>query len=352
MIKIKICSTLTSLMRCVKKLDHDVASYLTLEHEEEKTMKQWYAKELAKLAHVSVRTLHHYDKIDLLKPSLRESNNYRLYSETDLLKLQQIIALKFFGFDLSQIKHLLNKHDDFLENFELQSTFLREKAASLLEADSILTRISHDCSNNKSIPWKKIIELIEVYKMTQQLEDAWVKEIFTPDELKEYSDFEAEMKSNATLEQKKIFEKDWFNLVDEFKENLQTDPSSEVGIELGRKLMDWINNLFGTKYAHLRTKKFEQGFGEGKGLEKNGLTPEIVSWMEKAMDAYWRQRIQSILFNVGNVSSSESLTAWNHVMDEMYGKEEARKATIPVLAFQDDSVSQEAKNWLKKVFKL
>ncbi len=63
-------------------------------------MTQWYAKELSNLTQVSVRTLHHYDQIGLLKPSLRQSNNYRLYSEKDLLKLQQIIALKFFGFEL------------------------------------------------------------------------------------------------------------------------------------------------------------------------------------------------------------------------------------------------------------
>ena len=75
-------------------------------------MKQWYAKELSQLTQVSVRTLHHYDKIGLLKPSLRQSNDYRLYSEKDLLKLQQIIALKFFGFELSQIKLLLAKQDD------------------------------------------------------------------------------------------------------------------------------------------------------------------------------------------------------------------------------------------------
>ncbi len=124
-------------------------------------MKQWYAKDLSELAKVSVRTLHHYDRIGLLKPSLRQSNNYRLYSEKDLLKLQQIIALKFFGFDLSQIKRLIASHDDVLENLNLQSKFLQEKAETLLEASAILKRIT-DGSNKKSIPWKQIIQLIEV----------------------------------------------------------------------------------------------------------------------------------------------------------------------------------------------
>ena len=59
-------------------------------------MKGWYIKAFADLTGVSVRTLHHYDKIGLLKPSIRQANGYRLYSEADLLKQQQIIALKFF----------------------------------------------------------------------------------------------------------------------------------------------------------------------------------------------------------------------------------------------------------------
>ena len=69
---------------------------------------------------MSVRTLHYYDKIDLLKPSLRLTNGYRLYSDKDLLKIQQIIALKFFGFELSQIKLLLVKQDDIVENLVMQ----------------------------------------------------------------------------------------------------------------------------------------------------------------------------------------------------------------------------------------
>lgn len=316
-------------------------------------MKRWHAKELAKLAQVSVRTLHHYDKIDLLKPSFRQSNNYRLYSEEDLLRLQQIIALKFFGFELSQIKQLLTKHDNASSNLAMQSRFLQEKAASLLEASSILDRISHDCSNDKSIPWKKVIELIEVYKMTQQLEDAWVKEIFTPAELKEYAKFETEMTSNTTSEDKELFEKNWFKLVDEFKQNIHEDPCSEIGVSLGKKLMDWVNNLYGKKYAHLRTKKFEKGFAEGKGLEQHGLTPEIVAWMDKAVDTYWNHRIYDVLKKVGKVSSSQLLQTWNDLMDEICGEQQdERKATILEAALGDERISQEDRKLLKSIFKV
>ena len=58
----------------------------------------WKVHDLSRLTGVSARTLHHYDAIGLLQPSRREANGYRLYSEHDLVRLQQIVALKFLGF--------------------------------------------------------------------------------------------------------------------------------------------------------------------------------------------------------------------------------------------------------------
>ena len=315
-------------------------------------MKQWYAKELSNLTQVSVRTLHHYDKIGLLKPSLRQSNNYRLYSEKDLLQLQQIIALKFFGFELSKIKTLLAGKMEMLEHFSVQVQCLEQKASTLLEASKALKSIISDVDDNKSIPWETIIELIEVYRMTQQLEDSWVKEIFTPEELKQYAAFEAEMKSHSTPENRADFEKGWSALVQEIKNNLSNDPESAIGIQLSDHFMQWVNGIYGKKYAHLRTKKFEKGFGEGRGLEQHGLTPEIVTWIDKAMDAYWRDRIYGIFAQVGKESSSKLQLLWDEVMDDMYGDDDARKAAIPLAALQDDQVSLDAKEWLKSVFNL
>ncbi|WP_371218700.1 MerR family transcriptional regulator [Orientia tsutsugamushi] len=59
-------------------------------------------KELAKISGVSVRTLHWYDEIGLLKPFSKRANNYR-YEEQQLLRLQQILFFKELGFALNDI---------------------------------------------------------------------------------------------------------------------------------------------------------------------------------------------------------------------------------------------------------
>jgi DNA-binding transcriptional MerR regulator len=56
---------------------------------------------------VSIRTLRYYDKVGLLSPSQYTEAGYRLYTDADLLRLQQILALKFLGFSLEEIKHCL-----------------------------------------------------------------------------------------------------------------------------------------------------------------------------------------------------------------------------------------------------
>ena len=65
---------------------------------------QYPAIDFARLAGVTVRTLHHYDRIGLLKPSSYTSAGYRLYRKQDLIRLQQIVTLKFIGFSLNQIR--------------------------------------------------------------------------------------------------------------------------------------------------------------------------------------------------------------------------------------------------------
>ena len=64
--------------------------------------------EVAELAHVTVRTLHHYDEFGLLAPSERSEAGYRLYSYDDLARLQEILIWRHLGFSLAEIKSLLD----------------------------------------------------------------------------------------------------------------------------------------------------------------------------------------------------------------------------------------------------
>ena len=67
--------------------------------------------EVAELAGVTVRALHYYDEIGVLKPSGRSESGYRLYAHEDLLRLQEILAWQQLGFTLREVVALLDEPD-------------------------------------------------------------------------------------------------------------------------------------------------------------------------------------------------------------------------------------------------
>jgi MerR family transcriptional regulator, thiopeptide resistance regulator len=68
----------------------------------------WKVGELSKLTGLTIRTLHHYDEIGLLRPTLRTDTSHRLYTEDDIIKLQQIMSLKELDFSLEKIKEFFD----------------------------------------------------------------------------------------------------------------------------------------------------------------------------------------------------------------------------------------------------
>ncbi|MEO8400497.1 MAG: MerR family transcriptional regulator [Gammaproteobacteria bacterium] len=310
-------------------------------------MAQWYVKDLSKLTHISVQTLHHYDRINLLVPSVRLSNGYRLYSEKDLLKLQQIIALKFFGFELAQIKTLLDTEVNMIDHFVDQSQCLEAKAKSLLEASQTLNKVINDCSHDKSIPWETILKLIEVYRMTQQLEKTWAGKVFNSEELKQYASFEQELKTRFTETELNTVTQQWSELLDEVSRNLKKDPTSDYGIAMGQRCMDWVNKVYGKKYVGLRNAIWVKGFEKGAVDADGAPSPEAFSWLDKAISAYYRGRIMAVLSLVEKQSDPVVLKEWNELMEDMHGDEREPTDSIIQAIMKDDKVSRAAKDWVK-----
>lgn len=84
--------------------------------------------EVSKLTGVSVRMLHHYDKIELLVPSKRTESNYRVYNDEDVLRLYQILLFKELEFPLQKIKQILeDKNFDKDKALKVQRNIILEK---------------------------------------------------------------------------------------------------------------------------------------------------------------------------------------------------------------------------------
>jgi DNA-binding transcriptional MerR regulator len=116
-------------------------------------------KQLAKLAGVSVRTLHLYDHVGLLKPHIRTASRYRQYGEKELLRLQQILFYKELDFPLKDIRRILDDPD-----FDLVRALEGHKAALLARRnrlDTLLNTVNKTVDHLKNKTMQNYEELYE-----------------------------------------------------------------------------------------------------------------------------------------------------------------------------------------------
>lgn len=95
----------------------------------------YQVQQFATLAGVTVRTLHHYDRLGLLRPEHRSESGYRMYSRQDLLRLERVMVLRYLGLTLRQIGEIVGgprgEEQDVAQLLRTQAVFLRERRDGL-----------------------------------------------------------------------------------------------------------------------------------------------------------------------------------------------------------------------------
>lgn len=138
--------------------------------------------QFARRASVTLRTLRYYDRVGLLSPRERTEAGYRLYTDEDLIRLQQILGLKFLGFSLEEVRACLQAGPQRLsEVLVRQKAMLADRRRQL---DAILRAIEETerLLDAGRCDWDALARVIEVTQMEQKSE--WVKQYFTDDQLR------------------------------------------------------------------------------------------------------------------------------------------------------------------------
>lgn len=126
--------------------------------------------ELAQLAGVSVRTLHHYDQIGLLKPAGRSQGGYRLYQQAQLYQLQQILLFKELDFSLPQIRQMLSEPNfDLRASLRQQQQWIRERQ---LQLDTLQQTLSHTLASLEHEEMSKTTQLFDGFSDKALREEA------------------------------------------------------------------------------------------------------------------------------------------------------------------------------------
>lgn len=205
-----------------------------------KTARTLYqASEFAELTGVTVRALHHYDRLGLLKPSGRTASGYRLYGERDFARLQQIVTLKFIGLSLKQIKRVLEQDSFELSTaLRLQREILGEKRRHLEMAIDAIEKAERLLLQDGEPDWETFAKIIEVINMQNDWE--WTKKYYTEEQLEELA-------RRATPEVLEKGQRDWAALLKEVDEAASegVDPASERAQALARRWSALIESFTG-----------------------------------------------------------------------------------------------------------
>jgi len=235
--------------------------------------------ELARRTGLSVRTLHHYDEIGLLRPSRRTPSGHRLYSGSEVRRLQQIASLRQLGLSLREIGDCLERPayslprilDMHIRRIQ-QEIEGRERLRSLLE--ELLRRIER--SETPSIQ-----ELTRTIEATMNME-----RYYTPEQLQQLAHRREEVGEERITE----VQKEWAELFAAYERAMASglDPASEAVLELARRSEALIAEFTGGDpgiQASLGRMYTEEG-GENV-VARHGMrtAPGLWDYMAKARRA-------------------------------------------------------------------
>lgn len=200
----------------------------------------WQTEEFARRTKVTVRTLHYYDRLGLLKPQKRNAKGFRLYGKQEFARLQQITTLKFIGFPLKKIREILRQQQlDLSETLKLQRKIIEAQAHRLNLALKAIERAEKTFAANGETDWESFRQIIEVINMEQNWD--WTKKYYSAGAIRKIQErqhlWSSEFQERVSAE--------WEKLFFEVKAAIDADiePTSERGQELALRWNSLIDEF-------------------------------------------------------------------------------------------------------------
>lgn len=199
--------------------------------------------ELARRTGLTVRTLHHYDAIGLLCPSLHTEAGHRLYSAADVARLHQVLSLRQLGFALEEIRGCLDAPD--FAPLDLLHRHIDRLRQEMALAQQLCTRLEGLVAYFRSageVPAEEFLHTMEMMTMIENL--------YTPEQRKQFSEIAQQVNPGDI----RAVETGWTALLGEIRAIRDRDPA---GPEAQALLVRW-------EELHERTMAFYQGHPELK----------------------------------------------------------------------------------------
>ncbi len=234
--------------------------------------------ELARRTRVTIRTLHHYDEIGLLRPSLHTESGHRLYTAGDVARLQQVLSLRWLGFSLEEIRDCLDRPGFApLEVIRLHVARLREQ----IELQRRLCERLEAFASAGEVSAEDLLQTIEVMSM--------IESYYTPEQMESFRKRGAEAAAAGVdlAQQAQQGTAAWQELLAQYKVEMDsgTDPADPKVQALEKRRQALVNAFSGGDKAveeNLKRMWTEQG---DKLCAQFGIDPKVMAYLGKAAEA-------------------------------------------------------------------
>jgi DNA-binding transcriptional MerR regulator len=235
--------------------------------------------ELARRTGLTVRTLHHYDEIGLLRPSLHTESGHRLYTAADVARLQQVRSLRQLGLSLEEVRACLDRPGfSPLEVIRLHAARLREQIELQRQLCARLEALAALFQTAGEVSADEFLRTIEVMTM--------IEKMYTPEQMKQFE----EAGKQVGPEEIQAVQEGWSALLAEVRANLHLDPASPEAQSLGRRweelterTMRGYQNFPELKQAI--ADNYKQGKFEGFTLAPQAADREFIERVKAARPA-------------------------------------------------------------------
>ena len=238
-------------------------------------MKQWRIGELAKATGLTVRALHHYDELGLVRPSGRTRSGYRLYDAGDLARLQRVVSLRQLGFTLDAIRDCLDQPG--FSAVRIVEMHLERARRQLAEADELVRRLeslSAHLRTRGDASTEVLVQTIEAITMYEKY--------YTPEQLEALRDRAEQVGPERIRE----VEQEWPRLIAELRVELDrgTDPTDPRVLDLARRWSALVAEFTGGDPGIARSvSNLYQGKPEIR--QRTGLDPALFEYIGRAQAA-------------------------------------------------------------------
>jgi len=235
--------------------------------------------ELARRTGLTIRALHHYDEIGLLKPSQHSEAGYRLYSAGDVARLQQVLSLRQLGFSLEEVRDCLDRPGfSPLESIRLHIGRLREQVEMQRELCEKLEAIAAHFRAAEEVSADEFLRVIE--RMTM------IENYYTPEQMESIKTRGEQMGEEA-IRQSQV---DWAELIAQVRAEKEkgTDPTDPKVQAMARRWMDLVEGFTGGDPGIARSLKRlwkEQGDNLVAQHEMQNDPRDVSEYIGQAMAA-------------------------------------------------------------------